>query len=90
MIYLLRHGETVAGLTAVHAQGRPHGAVDQLAALAYVCRRYRPELTVDRMILDHVASRLLREELIALMAADAVEVPLTSFRLVAGLDHLPI
>ncbi len=83
----LRNGAEFIGLAAVSAKGRPHGALTQAEVLAQVCGRYRPGLPLDEMILGHVRDAVLRRELIALMAADAQNVPLGGFRVLSVLNE---
>lgn len=60
------------GLAAVTAEGRPHKALDQEAALDLVRARHRPEMTLDQMILETVRDPERRRALVQDMAAHAL------------------
>ena len=67
------------GLGAVQAEGRRHPALDQGGVLELVRARYRPNLTLDDMILRKVADPDKRKALVADMKARAVAPPRPHF-----------
>ena len=67
------------GLRAVEAEGRGHPALDQGDVLELVRARYRPNLTLDDMILRKVADPDKRKALVAEMKAQAVAPPRPHF-----------
>jgi hypothetical protein len=69
------------GLAAVTAEGRPHKALHQEAALDLVRARHRPGMTLDQMILEAVGDRERRQALVQDMAAHALPVAAPHFEL---------
>ena len=77
----LAHEAGPVGLAAVTAEGRPHKALHQEAALDLVRARHRPAMTLDQMILEAVADRERRQALVRDMGAHALPVASPHFEL---------
>ena len=68
----LRGGAWPLGLAAVAAQGRPHDALHQEAAIALVRDRHRPGRDLDAHILETITNAQGRTALIAEMQQNAI------------------
>ncbi len=87
-IYLGNHGCLASegapiALAAVPAQGRARPAREQAEMLSMIRERYRPEMALDRMILDAVRAPDRRRALIAELRAEAIASEAPHFQAIA-------
>ena len=79
----LADGQSPLGLSAVPAEGRPHGALRQEAAQTLVRDRHRPDMGVDDLILTAIRDQGFRKALIAEMSAEALPAAAPHFHAMA-------